>query len=107
MSILSWNCRGAGNTEVVRRLTKMRKKLFPDFLFLMETKQKNSYMSGLQKDLSYDKMVTVEPIGLSGGLALYWSASISVSLKAYSMQLMDIRVKTENGVEWRTTLVYG
>ena len=45
----------------------MRKDHYPDFLFLMETKQKDSYMIGLQKTLGYDKMFTVAPEGLSGG----------------------------------------
>ena len=71
MSILSWNCRGAGNTEAVRRLTEMRKKYFPDFLFLSETKQRDTYMLGLQKDLCYDKTFTVASVGLSGGLAVF------------------------------------
>nr|VDD60900.1 unnamed protein product [Brassica oleracea] len=46
----------------------MRKDHYPDFLFLMETKQKDSYMIGLQKTLGYDRMFTVAPEGLSGGL---------------------------------------
>jgi hypothetical protein len=57
--------------------------------------------------LGYSGSFAVSSEGLSGGLALFWSSSISVSLKAYSTQLIDIFVKTEDNAEWRTTLVYG
>ena len=71
MSIMSWNCQGAGSDETVQRLREMRKDHFPDFLFLSETKQKRAYMVGLQKEYGYDEVLTVEPVGLSGGLDVF------------------------------------
>ena len=93
MSILSWNCRGAGNTETVRRLTEMRKEHYPDFLFLMQSKQKDSYMIGLQKTLGYDKMFTVAPEGLSGGLAVLWKDCYKVEILSSDKRIIDMNVK--------------
>lgn len=70
MSVLSWNCRGAGSSETVQYIREIRIKFFPDFLFLMETKQRRRYMVNMKKELGYDGMTTMEPIGLSGGLAV-------------------------------------
>ncbi|XP_013589191.1 PREDICTED: uncharacterized protein LOC106297509 [Brassica oleracea var. oleracea] len=93
MSVLSWNCRGAGNTETVRRLTEMRKDHYPDFLFLMETKQKDSYMIGLQKTLGYDRMFTVAPEGLSGGLTVLWKDCYKVEILSSDKRLIDMSVE--------------
>lgn len=106
MSILSWNCRGVGNTETVRRLTEMRKKYFPDFLFLTETKQQDTYMLGLQKDLCYDKMFTVAPIGLSGGLAVFWKDCYKVEVLSADKRIIDLSVKF-GSVIFFLTCVYG
>ena len=48
MSIMSWNCQGAGSTETVQQIREYRRKYFPDFLFLMETKQKFEFINGLK-----------------------------------------------------------
>ena len=106
MSILSWNCRGAGNTETVRRLTEMRKKYFLDFLFLSETKQKDPYMLGLQKTLGYNKMFTVAPIGLSGGLAVFWKDCYKVEILSSDKRIIDLKVEF-GSIQFFLTCVYG
>jgi hypothetical protein len=44
---------------------------------------------------------------LSGGLALFWSSSVKVDLRAFSSQLIDIVVSQEEGPDFRATLIYG
>ena len=92
MSILSWNCQGAGSTEKVDHLRGLRWKLFPNFLFLMETKQQTDYMVGLQKTLGYDQLITVDPVGLSGGLALMWKDSYKVTVLSVDKRIIDVKV---------------
>ncbi|XP_033134315.1 uncharacterized protein LOC117127769 [Brassica rapa] len=106
MSIMSWNCRGAGSDETVQYLQGLRRSIFPDFLFLMETKQKNSYMMGLQQSLGYDKMITVEPIGLSGGLALMWKSTFDVAVLSCDNRIIDVKVSF-GSVSFYLTCVYG
>lgn len=106
MSIWSWNCQGAGSSETVQRLRNIRRKYFPDLFFLMETKQKFKFMDDLRLELGYDKMVTVEPIGRSGGLALLWKQSYDVEVLSSSNRIIDIRVRLGSLVFY-ISCVYG
>ncbi|KAL0705016.1 hypothetical protein Bca4012_071441 [Brassica carinata] len=106
MSILSWNCRGAGSTETVRYLRKLRKMYFLDFLFLMETKQRFQYMMGVKKKLGYNNLVTVEPVGLSGGLAVLWKKSYKVNVLFRDKRVIDIKVEV-GSLSFFLTCVYG
>ena len=42
--------------------------------------QQCKYMEKLKLDLGYDELVTVDPIGRSGGLALMWKKIYSVEI---------------------------
>ena len=92
MSVWSWNCQDAGSTETVQTIREVRRKHFPDIMFLMETKQKFEYMLWLQKNLGYDKIYTVEPLGLSGGLAVLWKNSYDVEILSGDKRIIDMKV---------------
>lgn len=51
-------------------------------------------------------MVTVDSIGASGGLALFWKREIDVTVKSISEHHIDCVVKEENGLQWRVTGIY-
>lgn len=106
MSILSWNCQGLGNPETVQRLREMHRVHFPDFLFLMETKQKTSYIEHLKTSLGYDKLITVDPIGRSGGLAVMWKRSYEVEVLSMDNRIIDLKV-TIGSLVFFLTCVYG
>ncbi|KAF2599249.1 hypothetical protein F2Q68_00008603 [Brassica cretica] len=93
MSIWSWKCQGAGSPERVQRLRNIRRKYFPDLLFLMETKQKFKFMDDLRLELGYDKMVTVESVGRRGGLALLWK-------NCYEVEILSTRSLRSDRAEW-------
>ena len=46
------------------------RKIDLDFIFLMETKNKNEYVERVRKRLKFKNGITVEPCGIGGGLAL-------------------------------------
>ena len=106
MSILCWNCQGAGSTETVQQIREYRRKYFPDFLFFMETKQNWEYVNGLRKSLGYDKVFTVEPEGLSGGLAVMWKDSYQVVVLSSDKRIIDLRISI-GSTSFFLTLVYG
>lgn len=106
MHILSWNCQGAGSTETIQRLQEMRRVHFPDFIFLSETKQKNKFMIDLQRELGYDNLTTVEPIGLSGGLAVMWKQCYKVTILQQDKRIIDLQVEM-GSLTFYLTCVYG
>lgn len=69
---MSWNCQGLGNPWTVQRLGEIKKSIFPDILFLMETKNPNTFFLDKLKHLGYEYYDLVPPTGHgAGGLALY------------------------------------
>lgn len=59
----------------------------------METKQNQVLMSGLKESLGYDEIITIEPIGVSGGLAVMWKNSYEVEVLFADKWIIDLRVK--------------
>lgn len=53
MSILSWNCRGLGNSRIVKALQKVIQKEAPDIVFLMETKTDVDGIKYVQNKINY------------------------------------------------------
>ncbi|KAL0743086.1 hypothetical protein Bca4012_084599 [Brassica carinata] len=45
LAILSWNCCGLGNPATIQRLRDIRHRIYPDLLFLMETKNPDSFVT--------------------------------------------------------------
>ncbi|XP_048605541.1 uncharacterized protein LOC106393034 [Brassica napus] len=95
MTMMSWNCQGLGRAQdlVIPRLREMRKEYFPDILFLMETKQQRDDLVDLQTWLGYDRILTVNPIGYSGGLAVLWKNSVHIVFKFVDKHLVDLVVQ--------------
>lgn len=50
-------------------------------------------MLGLKKSLGYDHLLTVEPVGLSGGLAVLWKDRFQVDVVSSDKRLIDMKVK--------------
>lgn len=91
MRILSWNFQGLGRSQdlTIPRLKEIRKKYFPEILFLMETKKERVSVTDLQDSLGYDKVFAVEPDGYSGGLALLWKKEVKVEVKFGDKNVAD------------------
>lgn len=92
MRLLSWNCQGLGSILTGKALKRLKRKYDPDMLFLMETKQSEEIISKWQTNLNFVDHFVVNPVGLSGGLALLWKDSVSVDVPSSSKNFIDSTV---------------
>lgn len=65
--------------------TGLTQKYRPSIIFLMETKNKQKYLESLRRkgDKSLTNHFYVDPIGIAGGLALWWSHEVDIRLNKF------------------------
>nr|GMD06060.1 uncharacterized protein LOC109186215 [Ipomoea batatas] len=108
MSLISWNCRGLGNPATVQMLLDIVHSKRPIVLFIMETKLSTVKMDKIRVTLGYDNLFTVDPVGLGGGLALFWKKETHLTITGFSRNYIDTTIKLENSpILWRYTGYYG
>jgi hypothetical protein len=67
-----------------------------------------SCVSNLRWTIGLRNCLSVDSVGLSGGLALFWDESINVTLLSQGERYIDVTIKDEpNAAPWRATFVYG
>ena len=101
-----WNCRGLGIDLTVRRLKEISRRYLPDIICLSETKKQNDYIRDIACNLGFPFYVTVPPIGLSGGLVIFWKYSVEVSVLFQSSNLVHCLMKS-NESSFYFSFVYG
>lgn len=106
MIVLSWNCGGMRSKWTISYLREIWHKHRPDFLFLSETKQDFAFVQGFQSHFGFDNVTTVDPIGTSGGLALYSNKEYQVKILYTSNRMIDVEAVVQ-GTQVFMTFVYG
>jgi exonuclease III len=108
MILLSWNCRGLGNPRTVRDLHQTVKERRPNFVFLMETLCSKMHIEQLRVRLGFDSVFVVDPVGRSGGLALFWNVVDNLEIYKFSRRHIHAIVKDSQGKPfWKLTGFYG
>ncbi|KAK9008110.1 hypothetical protein V6N11_075012 [Hibiscus sabdariffa] len=103
----SWNVRGLGNQNTVRALRDSIDKHHPSVVFLSETKQKKRYLEKIRRRNRYNGCFYIDPIGIAGGLALWWNDDINLVVTKSCKNFIDTTISVKIGEEWFCTSIYG
>ena len=106
MNTIAWNCEGAGADLTKEHLHELFHCFLPRFLFLSETKNNRSFLQNVQVSFGYDHVCTVDPVGRSGGLALFYMDDPSVTILYTDAHMIDIETRLEGHTIFMT-FVYG
>ncbi|XP_018463113.2 uncharacterized protein LOC108834268 [Raphanus sativus] len=85
---------------------EMRRTYFPEVLFLMETMHSRNDVVDIQVWLGYDFVYTVNPVGKSGGLALFWRKCCKVEVLSADKNVLDVNIKFDS-LQFYLSGVYG
>ena len=111
MNTLSWNCRGFGNSRIIKALNMLVLAGAPSLVFLMETKlpqKAMKRMSNIKNSLGLTQGLAVPSVGKSGGLALLWKPEIKVEIQTFSHWHIDAVIDSGGSTgQWRLTGFYG
>ncbi|KAK4285869.1 hypothetical protein QN277_002504 [Acacia crassicarpa] len=108
MKLMSWNCQGLGRALTVRNLRDLVMKFHPSIIFLMETKMRSSRAMRLRRRSGFQHDLYVEPLGLSGGLAVWWKENISLTVLFKSKNIIHVEIaSTSLKIPKFVTFVYG
>ncbi|CAE6073922.1 unnamed protein product [Arabidopsis arenosa] len=78
-----------------------------DIMFLVETKNKDSYVEKLGADLHFPHHLLVSPDGLNGGLAIFWQDSVKCDfLDTPTLHYTNLIV-SEGPISFYVTYIYG
>lgn len=91
--MVSWNCQGIGSTLTVRRLREILRSILPDVMFLMETKNQEKSVLYEFHNTDFTNHFLVPPLGVSGGLALFWKDNVEIEVLDSSPNYIDAKIK--------------
>lgn len=94
----------ARTVQVLNDLVRDRN---PDVLFLIETISVASKVEELRIKLGFSQCFSVDRVGRSGGLAVFWKSVVECNISRYSQNHVDLVFNENNVQKWRLTCFYG
>jgi hypothetical protein len=86
----------------------MVKEKKPNILFLIETISRKKRLEWLRVKLGFNGVFVVDPVGRSGGLALFWKDEVQLEIQNYTRWHINVVVKLQDGrSSWKFTGFYG
>ncbi|KAF7150653.1 hypothetical protein RHSIM_Rhsim02G0038900 [Rhododendron simsii] len=97
---------GVGNPLTIRQLKGVCNLYSPDLVFLAETKNKKEKIEKIAKIVGLGQVLTVEPVGLSGGECLIAKDGVKLDVVEMGRGIIDVRVTDVRGGCSRVVGVY-
>ena len=107
MSVLGWNCRGAGKAAMVQELRDLVRKFAPTLLCIVETQLDRVRVESLAGTLGFDNAFVVSSQGRSGGLGIFWNNPIKIEILGYSVYHIDCSIADPGPAPWMASCFYG
>ncbi|KAK3189419.1 hypothetical protein Dsin_028980 [Dipteronia sinensis] len=107
MNCVSWNARGVGNSRAFQALSDLKRSFNQEIIFLMETKAEHSLLELYRVRLGFTGKLVVDKVGRSGGLCMFWSDKVCVTLILYSRFHIDVQIGSHGSHVWHLTGLYG
>ncbi|KAK9042415.1 hypothetical protein V6N11_017490 [Hibiscus sabdariffa] len=107
MALISWNVRGLGQKDTIRSLKVMNANFNPCIIFLSETKQKKPFLERIRKRLKFDSSFYIDPLGISGGLALWWKSDSNISILSSDKNCIHTSISCAGEPPWLCSFIYG
>ena len=108
MNILMWNCRGALNLDLKRRIYEMAINHNLAIMVITETRVDRDRAERIIADLPFDGFITTETIGYAVGLWVLWKKEVAeVDLLAVTEQEIHATVKVcHSNLNWFISAIY-
>ncbi|XP_012859003.1 PREDICTED: uncharacterized protein LOC105978134 [Erythranthe guttata] len=107
MNCLFWNCQGLGGPLTIHTLEEILREHNPQLVFLSETRATPGFIDKLKQRWNLFG-IAVDRVGSGSGLALLWSKEVTVELRSYSQNFIDVNVDCLlRHKKWRFTGFYG
>lgn len=100
MSLVIWNAHGLGSRCAFLHLSWLVDALKPSLLFISESRVPTKLAYNWLRTLNFNGLFGVNPKGSKGGLLLFWSNEMDVSLRSYSFNHIDVKI-VWNSNSWR------
>lgn len=107
MKIIYWNCRGLKNPTIVSELRQLITASVIDIIFLSETKLRVCDFDKIRRSYNMTSCFVVDAIRHKGGLAMMWTDDCYVDVQRFSLNHVDVLVKTKDMDHMRFTGFYG
>ena len=107
MSCLAWNCRELGNLGTGKELVEIVREKDPAVVFLAKTLTDDTRLEFVQSSIGFNHRWVVPRVGRSGGLVLYWRASVNLKVEGSDRYYIDAMIDKNSKNEWRLTGFYG
>ncbi|KAH7865092.1 hypothetical protein Vadar_002098 [Vaccinium darrowii] len=115
-SVLDWpggstlSSPGVGASPNIPDLTRVMYNPSSPVVFLMETKNNRNTLDRFRKRLQFPNSCYVDPIGLSGGLALWWKDEVDVEVRWKSKNIISYPFNGAHGpptsaLKWTSEVV--